>query len=386
MSLQTSPPEICFKIFSYACLDSGYTGRSLSLVSRYINEASKPFKFQSIAIHGHHQLVAFASLLKKSDSILAALSSLLWKSETTKYHIRYLFISSSTRLIPKNNAIQIDTQMQGDDSATGDSITPDPLAQQAALFRLMATGKKIPSQNHEKLGKEMAGAVHTILKYASDSIEILDAHLSSHTTIHMESNEQIEFPRLKELSTDSAFPLSVGFRRTPQFSPCLQLRCLRLRDIQLPELFVKMSDLAPNVTHIRFDGLQEDDVFPRKLGVALGILESVVDHRRPPVAKLPHSVRAIHLAPDSPPPSGWCGTARASYSSMMMQLGQLHEMDDRFVLLKATAEHAISSVSLEEDWIDRVNGKQGCWAKVDTVPRTGRKMDLNGPLARMLGW
>jgi len=58
------PPEICGEIFAFACADDGYTGRALSLVSRYFNDvATGPFNYQSVAIVGHGQLVAFADLI-----------------------------------------------------------------------------------------------------------------------------------------------------------------------------------------------------------------------------------------------------------------------------------------------------------------------------------
>ena len=47
------PTELCTYIFSYACVDNGTMGRSLSLVSRYVNEASKPARLQSIFVCGN---------------------------------------------------------------------------------------------------------------------------------------------------------------------------------------------------------------------------------------------------------------------------------------------------------------------------------------------
>jgi hypothetical protein len=57
------PYELLAMVFSLACLDDGTMGRSLSLVSKYIHQVSKPVKFQSIALRGHHQILAFRTLL-----------------------------------------------------------------------------------------------------------------------------------------------------------------------------------------------------------------------------------------------------------------------------------------------------------------------------------
>jgi hypothetical protein len=44
------PTEIWAAICALACTDDGTTGRALSLVSKYMNEASKPFKYQCISV------------------------------------------------------------------------------------------------------------------------------------------------------------------------------------------------------------------------------------------------------------------------------------------------------------------------------------------------
>ncbi|KIM83117.1 hypothetical protein PILCRDRAFT_70053, partial [Piloderma croceum F 1598] len=61
--LNRCPLEICFQIFAFACTDGGYTGRSLSAVSRYIRDISSSYKFQSVALHHTRQTVSFASVL-----------------------------------------------------------------------------------------------------------------------------------------------------------------------------------------------------------------------------------------------------------------------------------------------------------------------------------
>ena len=57
-------PEICERIFAYACTDDGTTGRSLSMVSRLVHNTSKAFKYYSIAINGPRQAVGFVELME----------------------------------------------------------------------------------------------------------------------------------------------------------------------------------------------------------------------------------------------------------------------------------------------------------------------------------
>ncbi|KAE9407440.1 hypothetical protein BT96DRAFT_132868 [Gymnopus androsaceus JB14] len=61
------PPEICHIIFLLACTDGGYTGRSLSAVSKSIRSISRPTMLQSMSIIGYDQLLAFLNLLEQEQ-------------------------------------------------------------------------------------------------------------------------------------------------------------------------------------------------------------------------------------------------------------------------------------------------------------------------------
>ena len=56
------PLEVWHGIFTFACTDDGYTGRSLSLVSTYFHDISAPFKYQSLAITHWTQIIAFSNI------------------------------------------------------------------------------------------------------------------------------------------------------------------------------------------------------------------------------------------------------------------------------------------------------------------------------------
>jgi hypothetical protein len=79
--MDQTPRELCTRIFSVACRDTGYCGRSLSLDLKYIRETSKSVKLQNISIHGHIQIMMLHSPLS-------------WRPERTPHHLRYLFVSS----------------------------------------------------------------------------------------------------------------------------------------------------------------------------------------------------------------------------------------------------------------------------------------------------
>ena len=78
------PLEISLYIFTLACTDNGFTGRSLSHVSRYVREASQTVKLQSICLHGHDQILAFAELIEHTPSIARNVRQLFICNETKK--------------------------------------------------------------------------------------------------------------------------------------------------------------------------------------------------------------------------------------------------------------------------------------------------------------
>ncbi|KAI0269985.1 hypothetical protein BC834DRAFT_581038 [Gloeopeniophorella convolvens] len=50
--IQICPPEILCHIFHHACVDGGFTARSLSLTSRYISSVSSRFLFRTLCLLG----------------------------------------------------------------------------------------------------------------------------------------------------------------------------------------------------------------------------------------------------------------------------------------------------------------------------------------------
>ena len=131
--MQHAPTEIWNQISSHACTDSGSTGRSLSLVSKFIRETSAPFKLQSVAVHGPKQFISFNKLLL-----------------TTPLHLRrtrYLFISA---ILP----------------------TPPP---RRGLSRLLPARKASETYPRwaEKDAGEIMSAFSSIIKQVAGSVEIL---------------------------------------------------------------------------------------------------------------------------------------------------------------------------------------------------------------------
>ncbi|KAF9072183.1 hypothetical protein BDP27DRAFT_434241 [Rhodocollybia butyracea] len=93
MNIYRCPPEICHIIFCLACTDGGYTGRSLSVVSKYIRTISRPTMLQSMSIIGYNQLLAFLNILEQEQEQIQRQPN----DTASQRHVKYLFISAHSR-------------------------------------------------------------------------------------------------------------------------------------------------------------------------------------------------------------------------------------------------------------------------------------------------
>lgn len=95
------PPEIHGRIFYFACLDDGTTGRTLPLVSRYINEVSSPYQWQSLRLIGIKDLKRFCEKSTKS-SVLRRPVYHLFLGEPNGYDAEY-YCNSDAAHTPHRN-------------------------------------------------------------------------------------------------------------------------------------------------------------------------------------------------------------------------------------------------------------------------------------------
>ena len=63
------PPEIWHDILWFACTDTGFTGRSISLTSRLFHELSKPVKLRSVGLRGVVHIIDFLNLIERTPVV-----------------------------------------------------------------------------------------------------------------------------------------------------------------------------------------------------------------------------------------------------------------------------------------------------------------------------
>ncbi|KAJ3572365.1 hypothetical protein NP233_g3135 [Leucocoprinus birnbaumii] len=84
--LELLPPEVCKQIYEKACDDDGRTGRSLSLVSRYVSEVSEEFKYRSLAVYSIPKILKCYKVLESKPP--------------EARRIIHLFISAHEQVLP----------------------------------------------------------------------------------------------------------------------------------------------------------------------------------------------------------------------------------------------------------------------------------------------
>lgn len=350
------PYEVCAQIFALACRDSGYTGRSLSLVSRRIGEISKPLKFQSMSVQGHDQILAFSSILKKTPPAYRT--------------VRYLFISSNN-LHPTPNEDTFDERYELEELTEFTAASPPSSdCYDDSSQRTSANPDLERTQNSTKaLGTAVAKAAQSILRQVSQSLEILETALSYHITSCVDDADPISLPHLKELTAHDRF--SVGYRAqgSPIFAPCQKLRRLHIARVSQMQtrgrdLFGDIGRLAPSLTHLRVSGLHQEYNFGTELELALGVELKDLDTKisiPKAIARLPSCVQMVVVKPDVRPAiEESCGPSETTYDTLLRHLRRLSEGDDRVILLEAPdGNPEVSELKLE--WLDRVDGGKGCW-------------------------
>jgi len=211
MTLELCPAEICSEIFSFTCLDSGYTGRSLSLVSRYINWTSRPFKFQSLAVIGYEQLVAFAEIIENTPDDFR--------------RVRTIFISAHSRGIASDSkALPVDY---------------------ARRYKAHAAVERI---------------LHTISPY----VEVVHAFFIFARPFPL---LPVKLPALAELTVHGPMDANTAVDENIYFSSLKHLHLTTFNDPSF--ILTQMIRITPLLTHLRFSAQDHSHIFVDRLREAL---------------------------------------------------------------------------------------------------------------------
>lgn len=324
--IETCPSEILGHIFSFACTDDGFTGRSLSAVSRHIHEVSKSFKFQSIACRGAAQILAFSSLLRRSNPhprVVHLFVSYLYSdelpSENTTEDSEHVHVSGF-RPLPL---------MRSRRKHHGDRVTPP------------VTSVPVDTQVHI--------AVSGILSMVAPSLLTLSLYLDWELWSLLPMPDHL--PVLIELSLNYQFQSNCLHGEGWMPTTCPSLRRFILtgfrRILDPDEIVTRIQSFAPSITHFCVPADAEE------------ILELLHDLRRrkrtTPIHLFPNTLEhlVIHL------PGHW----RVPYGFKLFGLA-----DQKVALVPRpwdrNRRHDVRQ-EWEKEWIERTAGGEGYWTMDD---------------------
>ncbi|KAJ6514907.1 hypothetical protein C8R47DRAFT_495629 [Mycena vitilis] len=367
--LDQCPAEICAHIFGFACRDAGYTGSSLSLVSRYIHEASKPAKLQSIALVGRPQILAFAQLLDRTPTHLRTTRYLFINGQESEAEMEIIVHAAYAG---KSKAW---TEFDVYKSSARDNVDPERLIQLEKEFERQ---QEEMSKCMDDFGREGANAVESILLNLGPTIEILDIALNEYSAKMLRN--PISLPRLEDLTTRCGFPLR--YHDSPVLKPSHSLRHLHVVESNEQWSWATLyftngiSYFAPSLTHLRLSQLEQDEATITYLESAIGVSEPIAT-----VPQLPLSLELVVIQPAvAPDPHIGCSCCddTVTYHDLVKLARQLRDREDfRVVLLQADATFPTEDPYFQE-WMDKAGGGACQWntSNLDTtVPEVGDSVD-----------
>ena len=334
--MNTCPPELHSYICQLACTDDGQTARSLALVSKYLCEVARPYRYQSVAVTGADQIVELYAKLKAIPPHMR--------------RIHHLFLSERSH-----------------------RTIEDPHYKRAP---------------HHMCETETTSIIQ-LLTLAAQTLETLTFAVPYATTscTLIATLFSIVFPRLLELTVIGYYP----FPHVPASLP--RLERLHLRGNRNPHGLLQMGTLnavCPRLTHLRVSDLSMAVSFVDELEEALngdhantGSICNHLSHEaadacpctcsfHPPSqfrAKIPPEVKCLVIQPGPELNSEFARQYRMCTlkdRAMMEQLMKLREVDEnmkgvQYVLLQRGVPGEDLSEVARREWAERLDGQDSCW-------------------------
>lgn len=324
------------KVFSFACLDGGATGRSLSLTSRFVRDVSRDFRYRSIAVHDIRQIDRFAAHLR------------IEQAKTHKIPIVcHLFISA-----PNWSEVDLAAWAEGEDVARV----------RGALFSLRTLWQA-----------RLRTTTGDLLQLVAPSLQTLFLHGN---TLDFSAPGRIQFLVLTSLS----IPRDPFWDSTDPIIPALRRLHIETFHGDTRPFWDRLAIFVPsnNLTHLRLSGVEARDVedLPAYLRVQLGVpplhesdfaypAGSAAADMAAQRTKTLSSLKHVWVEPQQTDAGGWIGPAADSRQWMLEQLGALEQQARQntactFTLLPERngsydMEHAMS------DWLHVASGGDGPW-------------------------
>jgi hypothetical protein len=336
------PTELWEKIFSFACLDDGSTGRSLSLVSRYVCQTSRPFKYQSLAIRSLLQAESLPRVLTQYSPNRQSVLNLFFLCDPKEMFpdLKQAKPAPSSILRRINSLI----------------FRPEQPRQTKSQFErlIRSRAKREKHISPIILEKLMAVAINRILIVVASTLRTLSISICSPVSF-------ISFVGCPTLPVLQELTIAYGNGRSgsipgsllESFEPMPSLRRLNLHrfypSLDAPDLIRHISRLSPEVEFI---------MLPWVRAGWKEYWDSTSDLQHLP---WPSSLTRTKIYIQPPPPP-LLPYLQRSYRTTISECRELAARDERLVFIKPDQEPwEFNGNTLEKEWVSRISGGDGCW-------------------------
>ncbi|KAF7290882.1 hypothetical protein HMN09_01266600 [Mycena chlorophos] len=353
------PPELLDFIFSSACTDGGRTGRSLSLVSRYVRDISAPFKLQSIALLGTMQLLNFSAFLSRHPSVEA--------------RTKFLYIGHPKTI--GNDLFDIAHYDKREARGQTGAFWNHWPGIHETIRELKYFGLDELAWGEEPKGQVAMGVLELASSFASDAIfqilddvaptlEVLHINLNmnvAHALLRIRDHSSIALPRLVDLATANNFPMK--FEDKSQKVQCMLAPSPQLHHLHIIEAPVYetrwtseaffcakgIAHFAPELRTLRFSelGAHRSDGIPACIGRGVGIDVNDIDSRPTSIniVPLPRTLHDIALKPAVGP---WVPACEGTTESEMMRYASVVEQARRLAHHSVEAPRKVVLLQADE--------------------------------------
>ncbi|KAI0072938.1 hypothetical protein K474DRAFT_1678277 [Panus rudis PR-1116 ss-1] len=365
-AIDRCPAEIWARIFSFACTDGGYTGRSLSLVSRYFRDASLRVKLQSISLHGIDNASGFIEMYQRTSPHESPVQYLYFTYKPARRSRPSTFSAHDCSSVEEilRALLSYDLTPQEEDILRGRIVSHPVIGSQ-----YVSTQATFKHQVCSVLGR--------LLSLTATSLRSLSLVLPQGMNIPTPL-WKTSLPHLEQLSIYGCMMPSFSKPELPQNAEPLfpSLRFLHLTYCEHHLLLFTSS--SPSLTHLRLSAVSKlaDEIINPLMAHVSGDSDYQAAEREAP---FPPSLRRIILQPN---------TAVQMFSGLRTfppWIQQLRKADKRDIVHiipgrpRGTSRSGALGPSIydeqdvERDWIECMEGGLGCW-KYDDVRIAGPSM------------
>lgn len=319
--MERCPPEVLSTIFELATwVDDGRTGCALSLVSRYIHDASQFARYQSVALSSLERMIAFINAIYHKPPVLR--------------RVKHVFMDTKCDSFPMRNVVH--------------SMVS------TIYFQLRERDKE--GTHQIQIMDPPNGAIAIIMYLVSPTLELAHIVYSFPRKTVFPAMMGLA-PSLRELTLYGRAPdtlqrqtLSLPSLRRLHLSGCLSVPRYTVPQGRGASTLALINSTTPNLTHLRISGLRDPESYRE--------LDGMLANKITVPSTLKRILIQIH------PHSGY------EYSSQTLKdhiLSAAQRDLARRIALFDFSSKVVASEEEKEEWFRRVAGGEGCWAEDDLI-------------------